>query len=67
MGKTLIILGIVLVVIGLMLTYFKGIPLGRLPGDIKIEKENFTFYLPIMTSIIISLLITLIFFLAGKK
>ncbi len=67
MGKTLIIIGLTLAAAGVILTFFKGIPLGRLPGDIRIEKENFTFYFPLMTMLIISGLLTLIFFLAGKK
>lgn len=63
-GKYLIILGIIIVIVGILLTYWGKIPfLGRLPGDIKIEKENFTFYFPIVTSIALSIILTLIFWL----
>ncbi len=51
MGKMLIILGVILIVIGLAFTYGPKIPwLGRLPGDISIKKDNFSFYFPITTS-----------------
>lgn len=65
-GKLLILAGSVILVIGLILTFAKGIPIGRLPGDIKIEKENFTFYFPLTTGIIISIILSLIFLIAGK-
>ena len=62
MGKTLIILGVILIVIGLAFTYGPKIPwLGRLPGDISIKKDNFSFYFPITTSIIISIILTILF------
>ena len=65
--KILIIFGIVLVVIGLILILGDKIPwIGRLPGDIYIKREKFTFYFPLMTSIIISLLLTLLFALFRK-
>lgn len=61
MGKMLIILGVVLVVIGLAFTYGPKIPwLGKLPGDISIKKDNFSFYFPITTSIIISIILTIL-------
>jgi hypothetical protein len=61
-GKTLIILGIVLVVLGLFLNFSGKIPfLGKLPGDIYIKKDNFSFYFPITTCIIISIILSLIF------
>lgn len=64
LGKYLIILGIIIVIVGLILTFWGKIPfLGKLPGDIKIEKENFTFYFPIVTSIALSVILTLIFWL----
>jgi NAD/NADP transhydrogenase beta subunit len=62
-GKYLIIIGILIVGVGLALTFWGKIPFfGKLPGDIKIEKENFTFYFPVVTSIILSILLSLIFF-----
>jgi hypothetical protein len=66
-GKILIICGVVLVVLGLILILGDKIPwIGRLPGDIYIKREKFTFYFPLMTSIIISLLLTLLFALFRK-
>jgi hypothetical protein len=66
-GKILIIFGIVLVVIGVILILGDKIPwIGRLPGDILIKRERFTFYFPLMTSIIISILLTLLFALFRK-
>ncbi len=58
-GKTLVILDIGIVVLGGLLWLssgtLKNFPIGRLPGDILIQKDNFTFYLPLATSILISL------------
>lgn len=62
-SKLLITLGVVLVVVGLAWPLIEKSGLGRLPGDIAVEKDNFRFYFPITTSIIISLLLTLIFYL----
>ncbi len=60
-GKSLIILGLIIAAIGAIFTLSGKIPwLGRLPGDIYVKKENFTFYFPLATSIIISLLLSLI-------
>lgn len=61
-GKLLIVVGVVLVIAGIIV-YFAGDKLswlGRLPGDIRIERENFKFYFPITTMIIISIIVTLI-------
>jgi hypothetical protein len=67
MAKIIIILGIVLVAIGIVLLFIEKIPfLGKLPGDILIKKEHFTFYFPLTTSIIISIIISLILYLVGK-
>jgi len=67
-GKILIILGIVLVFIGFLFTGLGKISfLGRLPGDIFIQKKNVTFYFPITTSILISILISIILYLISKK
>ena len=59
-GRLIIILGIILIIIGLAITLGSKIGLGRLPGDIFIKKGNFTFYFPILTSIVISILLTII-------
>lgn len=67
-GKTLIIIGVVFILAGGLALVLGRIPgVGRLPGDILIKKENFTFYFPITTSIIISLLLSLILFLWRQK
>ncbi len=68
LGKILIILGIVIAVVGLLLTGFGKLSfLGRLPGDILIQRKNFTFYFPITTSILISLILSLLLYLISKK
>jgi len=67
MGKMLIVIGIVLVVMGLVFTYGPKIPwLGKLPGDISVKKDNFSFYFPITTSIIISVILTILFSIFRK-
>ena len=58
MGRFLIVLGIVLVVVGLLVSF--GVPIGRLPGDITYRRGNFSFYFPLTTSIIASILLTLL-------
>lgn len=60
MAKWLITMGIVLVVLGLAWPLLAKLGLGSLPGDIKIERKGFTFYFPVTTSILVSLLITVI-------
>jgi hypothetical protein len=66
MSRTLIIFGLVLVAVGLLWPFITKLGLGRLPGDIVIERENFTFYLPITTSLLISAVLSLIFWLLGR-
>ena len=61
--RTLIILGLVLVAAGLLWPFLAKMGLGRLPGDIAIEREGFSLYIPIVTSIVISLVLTLLFWL----
>jgi heme/copper-type cytochrome/quinol oxidase subunit 2 len=67
-GKSIIFFGIVIVIIGIILLFSDKLPfnLGRLPGDIAIKKENFSFYFPITTSILISIVLSLIFYLFSK-
>jgi len=61
-GKLLLILGIILSIMGLIFIFGSKVPgLGRLPGDIFIKKENVTFFFPIVTCILISIIVTLIF------
>lgn len=67
-GKILIGLGLILVIIGGVLLLMKNMPLfGKLPGDILIQKKNFTFYFPLTTSILVSLIVTLILYLFSKR
>lgn len=67
LAKTLIAVGIVIVVVGLIFLYRDRLPflgrLGRLPGDIAYEKENFRFYFPITTSLLISFILSLIYWI----
>ncbi len=61
LGKTLIFIGIVIAVFGVLMMLFSKVPfLSRLPGDIKIERENFTIYFPVTSCIIIGIIITVI-------
>jgi hypothetical protein len=66
-GKLLIFGGIFILILGLFFFFGDKIPLiGKLPGDIYIKKKNFTFYFPIVTSLILSLVISLIIYLFKK-
>lgn len=60
LSRFLIVLGAVLILIGLAMPWLGKLGLGRLPGDIVIERENFSFYFPIMTSLLVSLILSLI-------
>lgn len=63
LGKTLIFLGLILVVIGVILSLAPKIPwLGHLPGDISVERENFSFYFPLATCILISIILSLVLY-----
>ena len=67
-AKVLVLFGIVLALLGGLLLFVGRIPfLGRLPGDIVIERGNITFYFPLATSILISVLLTLLFSLFGRR
>ena len=59
MGKLLVLIGLGIAALGLVVML--GVPLGRLPGDIVIRRGNFSFYFPLATSIILSILLTLLF------
>jgi predicted phosphohydrolase len=64
MGKLLIIVGFVCILLGVLITYSPKLPfLGKLPGDITIDKGNFKFYFPLGTSILLSILISLLIYL----
>ena len=58
--KSFIIIGVLFILIGLLYPFFKDLGLGRLPGDIVIKKENSSFYFPIVTCIVVSVVISLI-------
>ena len=67
MGRVLIIIGIILVIVGLVLHFGPKIPfLGKLPGDISIKRDGFQFYFPLMTSIVLSILLSLIIYIIQK-
>ena len=58
MGRLLIFVGLAIAALGVAISF--GLPLGRLPGDIAVKRDNFSFYFPITTSIILSIILTLI-------
>ena len=62
-GRLLIFAGIAIVVVGLLLTLFGRLGLGRLPGDLVFRRGNVTFYIPIVTSILLSVVLTLLLWL----
>lgn len=67
-GKFLIIFGIIIVAVGVLLLISGKIPwIGRLPGDIMIHKKNFTFYFPLATSILISVVLTFLFWIISRR
>jgi hypothetical protein len=67
LGKSLIVIGLIIAALGVILSLAGRIPwLGRLPGDIYIKRENFTFYFPLATSIIISVVLSFILWLLRK-
>ena len=68
LAKILIFTGVILVAAGFVFLFFGKVPgIGRLPGDILIKRENFTFYFPVMTSVLISIILSFIFFLWHRK
>jgi uncharacterized membrane protein YidH (DUF202 family) len=67
-GKILIIIGLVIAIVGVLIAMGGKIPwIGRLPGDITIKSEKYTFYFPLATTILISVVLTLIFWFVGRK
>ena len=66
MTRILVTLGIILVIVGIAWPWLVKLGLGRLPGDIVIERENFRFYFPITTTIIVSLVLSLLVWLFRK-
>ena len=68
LGKSIITIGIVLIIVGVILTVAGKIPgAGKLPGDIFIKKENFSFYFPLTTCILLSILFSMFMYFYGKK
>jgi hypothetical protein len=69
MGRTLIIIGLVLVVVGVLFTYAGRLPfrIGRLPGDITIRGRNSVFYFPLATSLLLSLILSVVMWLVGRR
>ncbi len=66
MSRTLITIGVALIVIGLAWPWLARLGLGRLPGDIVVERDDFRFYFPITSAILVSVFITLILWLVRK-
>jgi DUF2905 family protein len=65
MGRLLILIGLVIAGAGLLLSL--GVPLGRLPGDFSVKRGNFSFYFPLATSILASIILTLLMMLFGRR
>jgi hypothetical protein len=66
LGKTLVIVGAAISALGVLFILSKSVPwlrIGRLPGDVVIEKDGFTFYFPIVTMILISVIATIVFYI----
>ncbi len=67
MQRLLLALGLVLVAAGLLWPWLAKLPWGRLPGDISIERENFSFHFPLMTSLLVSLVLSLLMWWLWRK
>ncbi len=67
MGKILILLGLLLVLLGLVLSLVEHLPLGHLPGDFVIRRGNWTIYIPLATSLLLSVLLTLLLNLLFRR
>jgi len=68
LGKALIFFGIILLGLGLIFTFGGKLPFfGKLPGDILVQKKNFTFYFPLATSLLVSAILSLIFWLFSRR
>ena len=67
-GKFLVIVGVATAAVGVLITFSAKLPwLGRLPGDIVFHRKNFTFYFPLATSVLISLLLTVLLWIFGRR
>jgi len=67
-ARTLIFFGVILILAGVLVGVFDKVPgIGRLPGDIYLRKGSFTFYFPLTTCLLLSLLLTLVFTIFGRR
>lgn len=67
-GKVLIAFGLLITLAGLVLVFVGRVPwIGRLPGDIHVQRGNFTFYFPLATSLLLSVVLTLLLYLLGRR
>lgn len=66
MSRALILFGLVLVVVGLLWPYIGKLGLGRLPGDIVVERPGYSFYFPLMTSLLLSVVVSLVLWLVDR-
>jgi len=68
LGRSIIVIGAILIIIGILMTMAGKIPgIGKLPGDIFIKKENFSFYFPISTCILLSIIVSAVMYFFSKK
>jgi DUF2905 family protein len=68
LGKSLVVMGLVVALVGVGLMLAGRVPwLGRLPGDIYVQRGNWSFYFPLMTSIVVSVILTALFWLFGRR
>ena len=65
MGKALIVVGLVIAAVGVVISL--GLPLGRLPGDFTYRRDSFSFYFPLTTSILVSIVLTLVAWFLGRR
>ena len=66
MQRALIVIGLVLLIAGIAWPWLSRLPFGRLPGDFSVERENFSFFFPLATSIVVSIVISLLIWLFRK-
>jgi Na+-driven multidrug efflux pump len=67
-GKTLIALGLLIALVGVVLTFVGRVPwLGRLPGDIHVQRGNWSFYFPLATSLLLSVVLSVLFYVFGRR
>jgi hypothetical protein len=68
LGRLLIVFGMLIVIVGVVLTVVGRVPwLGRLPGDIHVQRGNWTFYFPLATSLLVSVGLSLLLYLFGRR